>query len=60
MPLNEIANELNVAAILSGTIQKQGNKTRIIAELIEVVTKKGCGAMILNMRVKIFYPFSQK
>jgi len=38
--LTEIANELGVAAILSGTIQTHGNKTRIIAELIEVATKK--------------------
>jgi adenylate cyclase len=38
--LNEIANELDVAAILSGTIQTQGNKTNIVAELIEVATKK--------------------
>jgi adenylate cyclase len=39
-PLNEIANELDVAAVLSGTIQTHGNKTRIVAELIEVATKK--------------------
>ena len=32
----QIANELGVAAILSGTMQKQEGKTRIIAELIEV------------------------
>jgi adenylate cyclase len=38
--LDEIASELGVAAILSGTIQKQGEKTRIITELIEVNTKK--------------------
>jgi adenylate cyclase len=39
-PLDEIAGELGVAAILSGTIQQQGVKTRVIAELIEVNTKK--------------------
>jgi adenylate cyclase len=38
MPLNEIAKKLSVAAILSGSIQKQGDKTRIIVELIEVKT----------------------
>jgi adenylate cyclase len=38
--LNEISKELKVAAILSGSIQKQGNKTRIISELIEVNTNK--------------------
>jgi TolB-like protein/class 3 adenylate cyclase/Tfp pilus assembly protein PilF len=36
--LNEIAKELGVTAILSGTIRKQGDKTRIITELIEVNT----------------------
>ncbi|HLY72461.1 MAG TPA: tetratricopeptide repeat protein [Puia sp.] len=39
-PMKEIAEELDVAAILSGTVQKQGTKTRIIAELIEVATAK--------------------
>jgi TolB-like protein len=39
-PMKEIAEELGVAAILSGTVQKQGTKTRIIAELIEVATSK--------------------
>jgi adenylate cyclase len=38
--LQEIADELGVAAILSGTIQKQAQKTRIIAELTEVSTNK--------------------
>jgi len=38
--LNDIAKELGVAAILSGSIQKDGNKTRIVAELIEVGTNK--------------------
>ena len=38
--LKQIADELGVAAILTGTIQKQENKTRIIAELIEVGTNK--------------------
>jgi TolB-like protein len=34
--LNDIAKDLNVAAILSGSMQKDGNKTHIVAELIEV------------------------
>lgn len=38
--LNGIANELDVAAILSGTIQKQGDITHIVVELIDVDTKK--------------------
>jgi adenylate cyclase len=38
--LKEIADELDVAAILSGTIQKEDQKTRIRAELIEVGTNK--------------------
>ncbi len=38
--LKQIANELGVAAILTGTIQKQASKTHIIAELIEVGTNK--------------------
>jgi adenylate cyclase len=38
--LKEIAEELDVAAILSGTIEKQDKKTRIRAELIEVGTNK--------------------
>ena len=36
----EIADELGVAAILSGTIVKQGVKTKIRAELTEVSTNK--------------------
>ena len=38
--LKQIADELGVAAILSGTIQKYANKTHIIAELIEANTNK--------------------
>lgn len=38
--LKQIANELGVAAILSGTMQKHEGKTRIIAELIEASTNK--------------------
>ena len=38
--LKEIADELDVAAILSGTIEKQKQKTRIRAELVEVGTNK--------------------
>ena len=40
MPIDAIANELGVAAILTGTLQTMGEKTRIIVELIEVDTKK--------------------
>ena len=40
MPIDAIANELGVAAILTGTLQTMGEKTRIIVELIEVKTKK--------------------
>jgi len=39
-PIREIAEELNVAAILSGTVEKQGPKTKVIAELTEVKTNK--------------------
>ena len=38
--LDEIANELSVAAILSGTLEPEGKKTRITVELIEASTKK--------------------
>lgn len=38
--LNEIAKELGVAAVLSGSIRTQADKTRIIVELTEVNTKK--------------------
>jgi TolB-like protein/class 3 adenylate cyclase/Tfp pilus assembly protein PilF len=38
--LKQIADELGVAAVLSGTMQKHEGKTRIIAELIEVSTNK--------------------
>ena len=38
--IKQIADELGVAAILSGTIQKQGNKTHIDAALTEVGTNK--------------------
>lgn len=38
--LLQIADELGVAAILSGTMQKNDGKTRIVAELIEVSTNK--------------------
>ena len=40
LPMDEIANELGVAAILTGTLQTLGEKTRIIVELIEIKTKK--------------------
>jgi adenylate cyclase len=36
----DIANELGVAAILTGTIQKQGNKIQIVADLTDVNTGK--------------------
>ncbi len=36
----DIANELGVAAILTGTIQKQGDKIQIIADLTDVNTGK--------------------
>ncbi len=35
-----LRKRLGVAAILSGSMQKDGNKTRIVAELIEVSTNK--------------------
>ncbi len=38
--VTQIADELDVAAILSGTIDKQGAKTKIRAELTEVSTNK--------------------
>ena len=38
--LKQIADELGVAAVLSGTMQKHEGKIRIIAELIEVSTNK--------------------
>jgi len=38
--LKQIADELGVAAVLTGTIQKQTDKTHIIAELIEAGTNK--------------------
>ncbi len=38
--LNEIAKELGVAAIISGSIQKNADKMHVIAELTEVNTKK--------------------
>jgi TolB-like protein len=44
----DIAKELRVAAVLAGSIQKDGNKSRIVAELIEVSTNKSCGVTILN------------
>lgn len=38
--LKQIATELDVAAILTGTIQKQGDKVHVIAELIDANTSK--------------------
>ena len=38
--LKQIADELGVAAVLSGTMQKHEGRIRIIAELIEVSTNK--------------------
>jgi adenylate cyclase len=38
--VSQIADELDVAAILTGTIDKQGPKTKIRAELMEVSTNK--------------------
>ena len=39
-PLNEIASELGVAAIVTGSVHILGDKTRVTAELIEADTKK--------------------
>ena len=39
-PLKEIADELGVAAILSGTMQRHSDKIHIITELIEVNSNK--------------------
>jgi TolB-like protein/class 3 adenylate cyclase len=38
--LREIADELGVAAVLTGTMQRQADKTRVTAELIEASTNK--------------------
>jgi len=38
--LKQIADELDVKAILSGTMEKQNNKYHVVAELIEVATNK--------------------
>jgi len=38
--LRQIADQLGVAAILTGSIQKKNDKTSIVAELIEVSTNK--------------------
>ena len=38
MSLKEIAAELNVANILEGSIQKKGNKIRVVSQLIEAQT----------------------
>ena len=38
MSLKEIAKELNVANILEGSIQKKGNKIRVVGQLIEAET----------------------
>ena len=39
-PIKTIANELGVAAILSGTIKKEGGKIHIVAELVEASTNR--------------------
>ena len=39
-PINEIASELGVAAIVTGSVHMLGNKTRVTAELIEADSKK--------------------
>ena len=60
-PMKVIAKEFGVAAILSGTIQKQGDKTRIRAELTEVGTDKllwgevfeSTGSDILTIQSKV-------
>jgi len=40
MSLKDIAKELNVANILEGSIQKTGNKIRVVGQLIETSTDK--------------------
>ena len=40
MSLKEIAKELNVANILEGSIQRNGNKIRVVGQLIEAKTDK--------------------
>jgi adenylate cyclase len=39
-PINEIANELGVAAIVTGSVRVMGDKTRIAIELVEAGSKK--------------------
>ena len=39
-PINEIANELGVAAIVTGSVRVLGDKTRITVELVEADSKK--------------------
>jgi len=43
-PLSEIARELNVGAVLEGTVMKVGEKVRITAKLIEAATERNLGA----------------
>src|SRR6266404_3596326 len=39
-PLNQIANELNVDAVVEGTVMRVGNRVRITAELVQVSTDR--------------------
>ena len=39
-PLSQIANELNVDAVMEGTVMRVGNRVRITAELVQVSTDR--------------------
>jgi TolB-like protein/DNA-binding winged helix-turn-helix (wHTH) protein/Tfp pilus assembly protein PilF len=39
-PLSQIANELNVNAVVEGTVMRVGNRVRITAELVQVSTDR--------------------
>lgn len=39
-PLSQIANELNVNAVVEGTVMRAGNRVRITAELVQVSTDR--------------------
>src|SRR5260370_38813168 len=39
-PLSEIAHDLNVDAVVEGTVLRAGNRVRITAELVQVSTER--------------------
>ena len=55
-PLPQIAQELNVDAVVEGTVQRSGNRVRITAQLLEARTDTHLWARDLRARLRRSHP----